>query len=237
MAIAINGISATYALTNATASRAFRTPGMVREVLGATTTSAVTRAPRQAPNPGNEQADRVPGGSQSRTPVAPGSDQQLDPDARRELEYLKSVDREVRAHEQAHVNAAGSLAGGPATYVYKRGPDGGNYAIAGEVPLEVRKGQTPEETLSLARRIQAAALAPAQPSAEDRAIAAAAAQMAAEAAAELAQRSNLKAARPPGAPFPARADAEDPRNARSAALARRYAESAASIDRPVLAVA
>ena len=234
MALAINGITATYALSNATASRAFRAPGVVRE----TRASAAVSEPRRAPQDPTTDQTATTGAARTSDARAPLGDQpELDLSAQRELEYLKSTDRSVRAHEQAHLNAAGSLAGGPATYVLKRGPDGGNYAIAGEVPLQVRKGQTPEETLTLARRIQAAALAPAQPSAEDRAIAAAAAQMAVEAAAELAQRSNVKAARPAGAPFPTPDTEEPAQTPRSAALARRYAEATAADNRSILAVA
>ena len=74
-------------------------------------------------------------------------------------------------------------------------------------------------------------------STDKKAIAAAAAQMAVEAAAELAQRSNVKAARPAGAPFPT-PDAEEPaQSPRSAALARRYAEATAASSRSILAVA
>jgi|GEM_PF-1211909 len=234
MALAMNGITATYALSNATASRAFRPPGLVRETLA----SAPPTPPGEAPqNPRTDPSATSTEADAAGVRYSPSGEPVLNADAQRELEYLKSTDRAVRAHEQAHLNAAGSLAGGPATYVLKRGPDGSNYAIAGEVPLQMKKGQTPEETLALARRIQAAALAPAQPSADDRAIAAAAAQMAVEAAAELAQRSNVKAARPAGAPFPNASAEDSPQSPRSAALARRYAEATAANNRSILAVA
>lgn len=237
MALAINGITATYALSNATASRAFRPPGVVRETLASTAAAPTSEASTPRQDPASGQPATTTEAKPSDVRYSPNGEQTLDASAQRELEYLKSTDRAVRAHEQAHLNAAGSLASGPATYVLKRGPDGSNYAIAGEVPLQMKKGQTPEETLALARRIQAAALAPAQPSADDRAIAAAAAQMAVEAAAELAQRSNVKAARPAGAPFPT-PDAEEPaQTPRSAALARRYAEATAANIRSILAVA
>jgi hypothetical protein len=53
--------------------------------------------------------------------------------------------------------------------------------VAGEVNIDTSPGRTPEETLERARTIQAAALAPADPSGQDRAVAARAQQMAQEA--------------------------------------------------------
>ncbi|MDR0634962.1 MAG: hypothetical protein LBF91_08300 [Azoarcus sp.] len=117
----------------------------------------------------------------------------------RRIEEMKATDRAVRAHEAAHMAAGGSLVTSGASYSYETGPDGQRYAVAGEVGIDTSKGRTPEETLIRADRIRAAALAPADPSAQDRAVAAAAAQMAAEARAEIA-RANMaesKADAPP----------------------------------------
>jgi len=61
--------------------------------------------------------------------------------------------------------------------------------VAGEVGIDTSKGRTPEETLARAQQIRAAALAPADPSGQDRAVAAAASQMAADARAEIARAS------------------------------------------------
>lgn len=68
-----------------------------------------------------------------------------------------------------------------ASFTYETGPDGKRYAVGGEVGIDVSGGRTPEETLAKAERIRAAALAPAEPSAQDRQVAAEADQMAAEA--------------------------------------------------------
>jgi hypothetical protein len=105
------------------------------------------------------------------------------------VEKMAKRDREVRQHEQAHLAAAGGLATSGASYSMETGPDGKRYAVGGEVKIDVSPGRTPEETLSKARIIQAAALAPADPSGADRAIAAAAAAMAQTAQAEIAKRS------------------------------------------------
>lgn len=106
----------------------------------------------------------------------------------RQIAELKARDQEVRAHEAAHQAAGGGLVRGAASYVYQAGPDGVRYAIGGEVSIDVSPGATPEETLAKAVRIRAAALAPADPSAQDIQVAANAAVMAAEARAELASR-------------------------------------------------
>jgi len=107
---------------------------------------------------------------------------------KKQIEELKTRDREVRAHEQAHVAAAGGLAQGGPTYTYQYGPDGRAYAIGGEVNIDTSPGRTPEETIDKARQIRAAALAPSDPSDQDRAVAAAAAQLEAQARQELTQQ-------------------------------------------------
>lgn len=104
------------------------------------------------------------------------------------VEQLKQRDREVRAHEMAHVAAGAGVVTSGASYSYETGPDGRRYAVGGEVGINVSPGRTPEETLSRAEKIRAAALAPADPSGQDRQIAARASRMAAEARVELATR-------------------------------------------------
>jgi hypothetical protein len=112
---------------------------------------------------------------------------ELSPEEKQQVQELRQIDAKVRAHEQAHLAAAAGLAMGGANFQTTRGPDGKQYAVAGEVSIDVSPAQSPEQTIDKARRIQAAALAPADPSPQDRAVAAAAAQMAAQARAE-AQR-------------------------------------------------
>lgn len=98
------------------------------------------------------------------------------PEQERALQQLRARDVEVRAHEAAHAAAAGSLGGRP-SLEYVVGPDGRRYAVAGEVSVDTSPGRTPEETIAKARTIRAAATAPASPSAQDMAVAAAAARM------------------------------------------------------------
>ncbi|MYM66628.1 catalase [Pseudoduganella sp. FT55W] len=113
---------------------------------------------------------------------------QLSAEALALIDQLKARDLEVRQHEQAHMAAAGGLATSGASYTYQRGPNGVSYAIGGEVNIDTSPGATPEETIQRARTIQAAALAPAEPSGADRSVAAQAQQMEVQARAELAQR-------------------------------------------------
>lgn len=103
-----------------------------------------------------------------------------------EIQALAQRDREVRAHEQAHVAAGGPYAGA-ATYQLQRGPNGVGYAVAGEVPISTGREATPQATLQKAQVVKRAALAPAEPSAQDRQVAAAATRLEAEARLELAQ--------------------------------------------------
>ena len=98
---------------------------------------------------------------------------------------LQQRDRVVRAHEMAHVAAGAGLLTRGASYTYQTGPDGQRYAIGGEVGIDVSPGRTPEETLAKAEGVRAAALAPADPSAQDRQVAARAERMAMDARLEI----------------------------------------------------
>ena len=102
------------------------------------------------------------------------------------IRQLASRDREVRAHEQAHAAVGGRYAGAP-QYQFQRGPDGVNYAVGGEVPIDISKEATPQETIQKMQIVRRAALAPAEPSGQDRRVAAQASASEAEARAELLQ--------------------------------------------------
>ena len=103
-----------------------------------------------------------------------------------EIAKLRKRDQEVRTHEQAHIAAAGSLTKGGATFSFQRGPDGKQYAVGGEVNIDTSHvSGNPEATIRKAKQIRAAALAPADPSAQDRAVAASATTLEAPAQQEL----------------------------------------------------
>jgi len=102
------------------------------------------------------------------------------------VQQLKKRDTEVRAHELAHLASAAGIARSGASFEYQRGPDGISYAVGGEVNIDTSAvAGNPEATLRKADIIKSAALAPAQPSAQDLQVAASATTMAVKASAEL----------------------------------------------------
>ncbi|MCP5182141.1 MAG: hypothetical protein H6993_10295 [Pseudomonadales bacterium] len=103
-----------------------------------------------------------------------------------QVRELASRDREVRAHEQAHAAVGGAHAGTP-HFQYERGPNGVSYAVEGHVNIDVSEVPgDPSATLEKMQTVRRAALAPANPSPADRAVAAKATLRAAQARAELA---------------------------------------------------
>lgn len=133
----------------------------------------------------------------------------LDESEQEQLVELKQRDQEVRRHEEAHLAAAGQYASGGPTYEYQTGPDGRDYAIGGEVQIDSApvKGD-PEATIQKMQQVRAAALAPAEPSAQDRRIAAKAQAQLVEAQAELAQQRSPDSAPHESARGTANAEAE-----------------------------
>lgn len=110
----------------------------------------------------------------------------LDEAELKELTELKARDREVRAHEAAHQAVGGQYAGGM-SFTYQRGPDGAQYAVGGEVSIDISPvNGNPQATIEKMRVVRAAAMAPAEPSGQDRAVAAQAMQVLLQAQSELA---------------------------------------------------
>ncbi|MEM9346557.1 MAG: putative metalloprotease CJM1_0395 family protein [Planctomycetota bacterium] len=104
----------------------------------------------------------------------------------KQVQELKARDAEVRRHEQAHVAAGGPYVTSGPSYSYQQGPDGKRYAVGGSVGIDTSPEDTPEATITKAQTIRRAALAPAEPSSQDRRVAAQASQMEQQARAELA---------------------------------------------------
>lgn len=109
----------------------------------------------------------------------------LTAEQQREIEALKQTDARVHRHEQAHIAVGGELIRGGASYSYTIGPDQKSYAVAGEVSIDTTPAKTPEETIPKAQHIRATALAPADPSPQDRGVASIATQMEAKARGEV----------------------------------------------------
>lgn len=103
----------------------------------------------------------------------------------KQVDELKNIDKEVRAHEMAHKNAGGQYASNP-TYSYTVGPDNQRYATSGEVQIDASPiDGDPEATIAKMDVVIAAALAPAEPSSQDRKVAATAVTTRNQARAEL----------------------------------------------------
>lgn len=184
--------------------RPSETPRPVPGSDGTDTGSTVTLRPSIALRPGGsalasgatlltaQEAETA--GSSSDGPKAPG---QLSEEEKQQVAKLKQIDAKVRAHERAHAAAGGQYAGAP-SYSYTRGPDGQMYATAGEVAIDISPEDDPQATLQKAAAVAAAALAPADPSGQDRAVAAAAQQLRLQALAQI--REERRAEQEPAGP-------------------------------------
>ncbi len=140
-------------------------------------------------DPSNENNEQNNTGSES----VDGQDtaiteQQANAEAFAEKQVIRNLeirDKEVRTHEMAHAAVGGAFTGSP-SYSYEIGPDGKKYAVEGEVAVDLTPiAGDPKETIAKMKKVQAAALAPASPSAQDTRVAASAASIIAEAQAEL----------------------------------------------------
>lgn len=99
------------------------------------------------------------------------SSKELTSQQQQEISKLKESDAEVKAHEQAHLSAAAGLRTSAPSYQYQTGPDGKKYAVAGEVNISFSQTGDPKKDLQMAETLKAAALAPANPSGQDMAVA------------------------------------------------------------------
>lgn len=144
--------------------------------------------PDQATQPSDQQQHHEP-----RQAEGPLGEPRLTPKQQAQVRELAQRDVEVKAHEQAHVAAGGRYVRGGASYEYQTGPDGKRYAVGGEVAIDTSKASTPEATITKAQTIRRAATAPAQPSGQDRAVAAKAGQLEREARAEIAEQQREQA--------------------------------------------
>lgn len=144
---------------------------------------------QQSSQQGSSQSNQQQADSEQQSSQQRGSSgQALTADELEQLDWLQSRDDEVRTHEHAHASVGGQYAGAP-SYDYKRGPDGSQYAVGGEVPIDVSPiADDPAATIQKMQQVRRAALAPAEPSGADRSIAAQAAMQEAQARQQLAQQ-------------------------------------------------
>jgi hypothetical protein len=135
--------------------------------------------------------DRVSISRQQENPAFGVKDEsELSDEEKQQVAELKKRDTEVKAHEQAHMAAGGGLVQSGASYQYQNGPDGKQYAVGGEVKIDLSPERTPEATIRKMQQVRRAALAPAQPSGTDRSVAAQAAQIEAQARMERTQQTD-----------------------------------------------
>ena len=132
-----------------------------------------------------------------------------DPAIQAQIANLKQTEEKVKAHEAAHKAAGGNLASS-ASYSYTRGPDGQSYITGGEVQINMSDGRTPQETISRMQQVIRAALAPADPSSQDRSVAAAASSRMTEAQQQKLQTDSPTATQDPTQPVdPAKASTDN----------------------------
>lgn len=146
---------------------------------------SVTQHSRMTPK-GETAAREAKVGRSTQTPASEKDGAQSEAE-QREIERLRETDRRVRQHEQAHLAAGGTYVRGGAQFSYVRGPDGKMYATGGEVSIDVSPARTPEATIAKMQQVRRAALAPADPSPQDRSVAAAAARAEMDARRKLAE--------------------------------------------------
>lgn len=119
-----------------------------------------------------EETTTLPGEKKSQSDNLPkSSEKQLTPEQQQEIAKLKAADAEVKTHEQAHIAAAAGLRTSAPSYQYETGPDGKKYAVAGEVSISFSKTGDPQKDIVMAETLKSAALAPANPSGQDMAVA------------------------------------------------------------------
>lgn len=91
----------------------------------------------------------------------------LSQEEKQKIQDMENRDKEVKTHEQAHKAAAQGINSSSPSYETKKGPDGKDYAVAGEVRIGFTPTEDNEKNLEKAKTLRNAALAPAEPSSQD----------------------------------------------------------------------
>ena len=124
-----------------------------------------------------------------RQPQQASEDSRLDTEEQAQLRDLKRRDQQVRAHEQAHISVGGRYITSRAQFSYQQGPDGNRYATGGEVSIDTAPvPNNPQATIRKMQTVARAALAPADPSVQDRNVASAANQAISKARMEIVRQ-------------------------------------------------
>ncbi len=153
------------------------------EYIGGNPVRAATDSDPQRTRTANPQPEQQP---VEKNGKKKGSDSRLTQAELQLVTELAQIDTQVRSHEMAHIAAGGGLITSGASFTYQRGPDGNNYAVAGEVGIDTSEiPGDPQATVQKMRQVKSAALAPASPSAQDLKVASKAAALATKASSEL----------------------------------------------------
>lgn len=132
----------------------------VRENESPVSTQSPSSSPSPSPAPAHDE------------PSTADTSLELSDAEQRQLNELRARDREVRAHEAAHARVGGEFAGSPG-FTFETGPDGRQYAVAGEVSIDRSPVPgDPEATIQKLEKVIRAAMAPVSPSDQDRSVAA-----------------------------------------------------------------
>ncbi len=135
-------------------------------------------------NNGNKESGTETNGTEN---VSSAGKAEITAEQIKEITKLQSRDTEVRTHEQAHMSSGGQYTKGGASYTYDKGPDGKMYATGGEVSIDISAEEDPEKTIQKMQVVKKAALAPTNPSTQDRQVASKAAQQETKAQKELTE--------------------------------------------------
>lgn len=148
--------------------------------------STVNENPEDANEQASQQGEEELAASEENTEAEEPEELPPEVEFAEEIEALEQRDQEVRVHEQAHAAAGGQYAGTP-QYQYTQGPDGQRYVTDGQVSIDTSViAGDPEATINKLQQVVTAALAPAEPSTQDRRVASQASQQILQAQTELA---------------------------------------------------
>ncbi len=116
-------------------------------------------------------ANKVVGDAESQTNNLLDLSSELTAIEQIKVDNLKQIDANVKRHERSHMNVGGQYAG-MAKYSYTEGPDGERYAVSGSVDIDLSEVRNnPRATIEKMQIVRRAALAPSDPSNEDRQVA------------------------------------------------------------------
>jgi hypothetical protein len=161
---------------------------MITSVPASTSFPGMVSGTRAEPSSSGKRTDTPATSETDKKTVTADTTRELSEEEKKQAQDMERIDTHVRAHEAAHQGAAGGLARGK-SFTYQQGPDGKQYAVAGEVQIDMSAvAGDPRATIAKMQRVRTAALSPSDPSPQDRQVAVQAARTEAQARAELLEQ-------------------------------------------------